>query len=166
MNETNDVMSSSNGQEPAPAPTSKDLEEATTQAERFLRAVDAGDRHGVWALFSDNARAYVLNRAVDKGMDFDLMSAIRQGTADEEDIESYLGDLVDGLRHDLRGVELTNLKFEAKPAGEPVGQVNVTYLLEMDVAIGDRRPSIPAGSVVMAPEGDDWKVERLVPRPG
>lgn len=160
-----DVVSS-NGQDPGPPPNAADLEKAAAQAERFLHAVDEGDRHGVWDLFSDNARAYVLNRAVDKGMDFDLMSAIRQGTASDEDIDSYLGDLVDGLRHDLRGVDIKKLKYEAKPAGEPVGHIHVTYLLEMDVAIGDQRPSIPAGSVVLAREGDVWKVERLVPRPG
>lgn len=157
---------SDNGQEAAFTPGPEDLTAAAAQAERFLRAVDAGDRHAVWDLFSENAQAYVLNRAVDRGMDFDLMSAIRQRTATDEQFESYLEDLLDGLHRDLKGVDVPRLRYEAKAAGEPTGHIHVTYLLEMDVAIGDQRPSIPAGSVVMARESGTWKVERLVPRPG
>lgn len=157
---------SGNGQGPSAAPDPEDLTAAAAQAERFLQAVDAGDRHAVWDLFSENAQAYVLNRAVDRGMDFDLMSAIRQRTATDEQFESYLEDLLEGLHRDLKGVDVPRLRYEAKPAVEPTGHVHVTYLVEMDVAIGDQRPSIPAGSVVMAREGDTWKVDRLVPRPG
>lgn len=157
---------SDNGRWPATSPGPEDLSAATAQAERFLQALDAGDRHAVWDLFSENAQAYVLNRAVDRGMDFDLMSAIRQRTATEEQFDSYLEDLLDGLRRDLKGVEVARLRYEAKAVGEPAGHVQVTYLLEMDVAIGDQRPSIPAGSVMMAREGDTWKVDRLIPRPG
>jgi hypothetical protein len=143
-----------------------DLEEAQAVAQRFLTLVGEGDHRGVWDLFSENAQAYVLNRAVDRGMDFDLMSAIRQGAASDEQFDDYLQDLLEGLRRDLRGVDLARLKFQATPEPETAGMVRVVYLLEMDVAIGDQRPSIPAGSVLVAPQEGEWKVERLIPRPG
>lgn len=145
---------------------SDDLAEAQAAAERFLAAIDKADHRGVWEQFSENAQAYVLNRAVDRGMDFDLMSSIRDGTASEEDLDTYYQELLEGLRRDLRGVDFSRLKYEASPEPETTRQVRVVYLLEMDMAIGDQRPSIPAGSVLMAPQGESWKVERLIPRPG
>ena len=146
--------------------SSEDLAGAQAAAERFLAAIDKSDHHAVWEHFSENAQAYVLNRAVDRGMDFDLMSSIRQGTASDEELETYYQELLEGLRRDLRGVDIGRLTYEAKPEPETTRQVRVVYLLEMDVAIGDQRPSIPAGSVIMAPEDGGWKVERLIPRPG
>jgi hypothetical protein len=146
--------------------SSDDLAEAQASAERFLTAIEKGDHRGVWDHFSDNAQAYVLNRAVDRGMDFDLMSSIRQGTASEEDLDSYYQDLLEGLRLDLRGVDIGRMTYEARPEPEVTRQIRVVYLMEMDMAIGDKRPSIPAGSVIMAPQGGGWKVERLIPRPG
>lgn len=147
--------------------TQDELAEAQAAAERFLTAIDKGDHRGVWEQFSEQARAYVLNRAVDRGMDFDLMSAIRQETASEEDLDTYYQELLEGLRRDLRAVEISRMTYEAKPEPESTTrQVRVTYLLEMDVAIGNQRPSIPAGSVIMAPEDGRWKVDRLIPRPG
>lgn len=144
-----------------------ELADAQAAAERFLTAVDKSDHRAVWEYFSENARAYVLNRAVDRGMDFDLMSSIRDGSADEDDLDTYYQELLEGLRRDLRGVEIGRLKYEATPEPESTTrQVRVTYLLEMDVAIGDQRPSIPAGSVIMAAEQGDWKVDRLIPKPG
>lgn len=146
--------------------TDEDLAAAQGAAERFLTAVDKSDHRGVWEQFSDNARAYVLNRAVDKGMDFDLMSSIRDGSASEEDLDTYYQQLLEGLRRDLRGVEIGSLKYEAKPEPETTRQIRVVYLVEMAMQIGDQKPSIPAGSVLMAPQGGEWKVERLIPRPG
>lgn len=147
--------------------TKDELAEAQAAAERFLTAIDKGDHRGVWDHFSEQAQAYVLNRAVDRGMDFDLMSALRQGTASEEDLDTYYQELLEGLRRDLRAVEISRMTYEAKPEPESTTrQVRVTYLLEMDVAIGNQRPSIPAGSVILAPEDGRWKVDRLIPRPG
>lgn len=153
-----------NGQPIAP----DDLSEAQAAAESFLAAIKKGDHRGVWAMFSDIAQAFVLNRAVDRGMDFDLMSGIRDGTAPEEDVDRYLEELLEGLRRDLRGVDIDRLVYEATPEAESTTrQVRVVYLLEMDMAIGDQRPSIPAGSVIVAPQDDgSWRVDRLVPRPG
>lgn len=153
-----------NGRPMAP----EDLAEAQAAAERFLAAIDKSDHRGVWDLFSEIAQAFVLNRAVDRGMDFDLMSGIRDGTAPDEDVDRYLEELLEGLRRDLRGVDIGRLIFEAKPEAESTTrQVRVVYLLEMDMAIGDQRPSIPAGSVIVAPQDDGtWKIDRLIPRPG
>lgn len=158
-------MSQDNGQHTV-AP--EDLSEATATAERFLGAIKEGDHRAVWSLFSELAQAFVLNRAVDRGMDFDLMSSIREGSAPDEDFDRYLEELLEGLRRDLRGVDIPRLTFEAEPQPESTtGQIRVVYLLEMDMAIGDKRPSIPAGSVIVAPQDDgSWRVDSLIPRPG
>lgn len=146
--------------------TAEDLAEAQAGAEQFLAAIEKGDHQGVWDHFSENAQAYVLNRAVDRGMDFDLMSALRQGTASDEELDTYHQELLEGLRRDLRGVDFGRLKYEARPEPETTRQIRVVYLLEMEMAIGDQRPSIPAGSVIMTAQAGSWKVERLIPKPG
>lgn len=133
-------------------------------AQRFFAAVKDGDREEVWHLFSDIARAFVLDRAIERGMNFDLASRIRQETATEEERDEYLQALLDGVRHDLRGVDLDRLTFSEEP--NEGGGVLVTYGVEVVNAITPEGSTITAGSMVMVEEGDAWRVERLRPRPG
>lgn len=135
-------------------------------AERFFLAVAQGDHRRLWELLSDDARAYVVNVAMERGLDFDVASRIRSGNASDEEVDDYLGNLLEGIRRDLRGVDLQRLAFESTAEAHAPMQVRVTYLVEMEAAIGDLRPAIPAGSLIMAYEDDDWKVDRLIPKPG
>lgn len=143
-----------------------DLEEARDVGGRFLAAIRDHEPRAVWELMSEDARSYVLNLAVERGMDFDLGSALRQGTASDEDLDTYLEELTEGLRRDLKGVNLDNLLFEAEPHPHSIGHIRVTYLVEVEMAIGDVRPTIPAGSLDMVQDDEQWRVQRLVPKPG
>lgn len=139
---------------------------ALEAAQAFFVAVAGGDHRGLWALFSQNARAFILNLAIERGMDFDLGSRLRQGTAANEEVEEHLADLLEGIRRDLAGVDLSRLMFESTAEPHAPMQVRVTYLLQIAAAIGDIQPAIPAGSLIMIYEDERWKVERLIPRPG
>lgn len=147
------------------AASAEDLDGARKAAERFFAAIRDGDARGMWALFSEDAQAYVLNLAVERGMDFDLGSALRQGTASDEDTDTYLGELAEGVRRDLKGVDLDHLVFEAEPHPDSAGHVRVVYLLQVATPIGDVRPTIPAGSLDMVQDPEGWRVQRLVPKP-
>lgn len=135
-------------------------------AERFFEAVGQHDLRGFWGRMSESARAYVLELALDRGMDFDLNSRLRQGTATDEEFDTYLDELLEGIKKDLRGVDLERLAFEAAPEPDVPGKVRVTYLTRMDAMLGDVQATLPAGSLMMTEEGGEWKVDRLVPRPG
>lgn len=142
-----------------------DIVELKALGRRFFDAVRDGDHRGLWALFSETAQAYVLNLAVERGMDFDLGSAIRQGTAADEDLDNYLEELLEGIRRDVRGVELDRLAFDVKPIPESPGEVRVVYLAQVDVPGREQPTTIPAGSLVTAKEPDGWRVLRLIPKP-
>jgi hypothetical protein len=139
---------------------------ALAAAQDFFNAVARGDRSRLWELLSENARAFVLNIAMERGMDFDLGTRIRGGTATDEEMDEYLTTLLEGVRRDLRGMDLSRLVFESTAEPHAPLQVRVTYLLQMQEAIGGIVSAIPAGSLIMSYEADRWRVERLVPRPG
>lgn len=139
---------------------------AVEAAERFFAAVGEHDLRGFWEMMSDGARAYVLELALDRGMEFDLNSRLRQGTATDEEFDTYLDELLEGIKRDLRGLDLQRLAFEAAPEPEVPGKVRVTYSTRMDAMLGDVQPTLPAGSLMMTEEGGEWKVDRLIPKPG
>lgn len=139
---------------------------AVEAAERFFGAVGEHDLRGFWDQMSEGARAYVLELALDRGMDFDLNSRLRQGTATDEEFDTYLDELLEGIKKDLRGLDLQRLAFEAAPEPDVPGKVRVTYSTRMDAMLGDVQPTLPAGSLVMTEEDGEWKVDRLIPTPG
>lgn len=148
---------------------------AVAVAKRFFFAVTIGDGEAVWEELGDDARAYVVNVAVQQGMDFELGSRLRLGTAGQEERAAYLGNLVWGLQHDLDGIDLADLVYEAEEiSGGPLegGRVRVRYAVPLGLVSpgsrsGDAAPAhtIPAGSVIVVRETGRWCVERLIPRP-
>ena len=135
-------------------------------AELFFHTVAAGDARGLWEQFSEAARAYILSLGHERGMDFDLTSRLRSGTASEEEVDDFLGDLMTGIQKDLAGVDFSRLAFESKAEPEAPMQVRVHYLVRLGPDSPDFLTAVPAGSIVFSLEGDEWKIERLVPRPG
>ncbi len=141
---------------------------------RLFFGVATSDGEAVWEELSSTARAYVLNVAVQQGMDFELGSRLRRETASDAEFAAYLENLAWGLARDLDGIELSHLDYEADPEAD--GRVRVRYLVPLDLAITPRggegpasRPraaAIPAGSAILVAEDGRWRVERLVPRPG
>lgn len=163
-----------------------DAEDAATRTiKRFFFAVSIGDGPAVWEELSQRARAFVLNLAVQQGMDFDLGSRLRSGTATTAEVEEYQSNLTWGIQRDLEGLDLANLVYEASPeeAGpggtEPSGggQLRVRYAVPLGLTLPAGRrsddglgtpdtPAIPAGSVLLSMEVGAWRVDRLIPRPG
>jgi hypothetical protein len=91
---------------------------------------------------------------------------LRQGTATDEEFEEFIGDFLQGVRRDLRGVDIQRLAFESQVEPETVLRVRVTYLVTLGEPGVGFATAVPAGSLVMVLEDGDWKVERVVPRPG
>lgn len=132
-------------------------------ADQFFDAIANSDGEALWSAFSDDARSFVLNLAIQQGMEFDLATAIRDGTASEAQRGEYLGNLVSGIRQDLRQLDLDDLTYEMHAEAE-TDQIRVRFLVE--VAAGpDGGHRIPAGSLMVVHEEDGWAVDRLVPRP-
>lgn len=156
-----------------PGDTNSDLEPleeasegALQVAEQFLLTVASGDARKMWELFSETAQAYIIGLGHERGMDFDLTSRLRAGTASEEEWDNFLGDLIFGIQHDLSGLDFTRLVFESKAEPEAPMQVRVNYLVRLGPEMEGMQTAIPAGSILLSYQYDQWKVERLVPRPG
>ncbi|MDP3984702.1 MAG: hypothetical protein Q8Q52_06850 [Acidimicrobiia bacterium] len=145
-------------------------EEASTAAleaaERFFMSVLYGDRQALWAMFSTAARQFIIRRGVERGLDPGLGASVSAGQTEGEAAAAFLSDLLAGIRKDLEHVDLSDLAFDSIAEPHAPLQVRVTYLQTLGAATGPAIPAFPAGSLVMILESDQWKVERLVPRPG
>ena len=171
MSDDDDLPSSIPGNFPPPpehglTPMEVASDEPLKAAERFFHALAGGDAGGLWDCFGEQARAFVLNLGLERGMDFDLNTRLRQGTATDEEFEEFIGDFLQGVRRDLRGVDIQQLAFESAVEPETTLRVRVTYLVTLGEPGIGIVTAVPAGSLVMVLEHDDWKVERIVPRPG
>ncbi len=148
-------MSAADGQ-PAPEAT------PVATARAFVAAVAWGEHHKVWEMLSSGGRSVVLRVASKRGMDEAMVARLRDGTAASSEREQFLTDLVNGLRADLEGNNLEGLDFEPDPAPEP-GRSRVILVAPMPAGLS---AGLPVGSVELTDEGDGWRVERLLPRPG
>lgn len=115
-------------------------------------------------MLSSEARHLVLRVAVTRGMDDRLAGRLRDGTALGAERDTFLGDLVNGLRTDLRGCDLDTLLYE--PDVDAEGQrPNRTGILLLAPTIDARLgPPLPVASVELVREDDRWRVETLRPR--
>lgn len=136
-------------------------EEAVEVTSTFIRAVAWGEHRTVWDLFGPEARKTVLRVAVARGMDEALSGRIREGTASDKEENEFLGDLVNGLRADLAGTDLDNLRFELDPEPPEPGRARVVLIVPFPAELGH---GLPAGSVELSDADGQWKVERLMPR--
>ncbi|MGH2772234.1 MAG: hypothetical protein ACRDIU_03735 [Actinomycetota bacterium] len=141
-------------------------EGALALAEQFLLTVASGDARAMWELFSETARAFIVGLGHERGMQFDLVSRLKQGTASDQELDEFLGDLMLGIQRDLAGLDYTRLAFESVAEPEAPMQVRVNYLVRLGPEMEGMQAAIPAGSILLSLENDEWKVERLVPRPG
>jgi hypothetical protein len=141
-------------------------DEPLKAAERFFQALARDEARWLWDCFGEQARSYVLSLGLERGMDFDLNSRLRQGTATDEEFEEFIGDFLQGVRRDLRGVDIQRLAFESQVEPETTLRVRVTYLVTLGEPGVGIVTAVPAGSLIMVLEHGDWKIERIVPRPG
>jgi hypothetical protein len=147
-------------------PMEEASEGALQTAEQFLLTVAAGDARKMWDLFSETAQAYIIGLGHERGMEFDLASRLRTGSASEEEWNTFLTTLFRSIQHDLSGLDFSRLIFESKAEPEAPMQVRVNYLVRLGPEMEGMQTAIPAGSLLLSFQYDQWKVERVIPRPG
>jgi hypothetical protein len=135
---------------------------AVEAARRFVEAVAWGEHRTVWDLLSPDGRAVVLRVATNRGMDAALGARLREGQATRGEEETFLTDLVNGLRADLAGTDLDTLEIEAGPG--PAEPDREWVLLVAPVAAELGVPGLPVGTLEMVHLSNTWRVERLSPR--
>jgi hypothetical protein len=145
------------------AAPSSPADDPVATAEAFVDAVAWGEHHRVWELLADDGRETVLRVAATRGMDQDLATRLRDGTATASERDEFLIDLVNGLRADLAGADLDNVEYAVDPEPLEAGRARVVIIatLPEPLAVGG---GIPAGSVDLVHDGARWRVERIVPR--
>lgn len=131
------------------------------RATEFVHAIVWAEHTVLWDLLSDAGRETALSVAVRNGFDRVAAGRIRDDLADPLERERFLQQLVQGLRRDLRSVELTAL------------YVGTCLSLHSDVSAADLlTPSSipgtdawPAGRLIMSLDARrGWLVDRLEPR--
>ncbi|MGH9124171.1 MAG: hypothetical protein ACRDZ8_05510 [Acidimicrobiales bacterium] len=133
-------------------------------ARAFVDAVAWGEHLEVWKLFSEEARHLVLRVAATRGMDDRLAGRLRDGTATVPERDAFLGDLVNGLRTDLRGCDLDTLIYEVDPDAEGSDPNRTSVMLLTSTINPQLGPPLPVASMELVREGSRWCVERLQPR--
>ncbi|CAN5497491.1 hypothetical protein BH20ACT2_BH20ACT2_00880 [soil metagenome] len=129
----------------------------------FVAAVAWGEHLKIWDLLGREARATVLRVAVNRGMDEALSARLRDGTATTGERDTFLADLVNGLRTDLAGADLDALDYDTDPGPEDPGRARVILTAPLPATLG--LPGLPVGSVELTQDdGGGWLVDRLLPR--
>lgn len=130
-------------------------------AREFVDAIVWGEHQKVWDLMGIEARTTVLKVASNRGMDEALVARLRDGTAAPAERDEFLADLVNGLRADLAGNDLDALVYEEDPVPPEPGRARVVISVPVAVGLGG---NLPVGSVELATEDAEWRIERLVPQ--
>ena len=134
---------------------------ALDTAREFVDAVVWGEHRKVWTLLGLEARTTVLKVASDRGMDEGLVARLRDGTASDAERDEFLGDLITGLRSDLAGNDLDALEYEEDPEPLEPGRARVVIMVPVAMGLGG---NLPVGSVELAIEEAEWRIQRLVPQ--
>lgn len=133
-------------------------------AAEFVAAVAWGEHSRIWELLSEEARRVVLRVAVTRGMDERLAARLRDDTAVRTERDTFLTDLVNGLRADLRGNDLDALEFQSDvdEAGPNPDRAQIMLLAPViNPALG---AALPVASMELVRDRGQWRVERLLPR--
>ncbi len=150
-------MSDGNGVGAVATPASTPVD--TTR--RFIDAIVWGEHRTVWELLGVEARTTVLKVASNRGMDEGLVARLRDGTASDAERDEFLADLVTGLRADLAGNDLDALEYEEDAEPMEAGRARVVIMVPVAGGFGG---NLPVGSVELATEEAEWRIQRLVPQ--
>ncbi|MBA2280416.1 MAG: hypothetical protein M3527_01375 [Actinomycetota bacterium] len=131
-------------------------------ARRFVGAIAWGEHRTVWELLSGEGRSAVLRVATRRGMDESLSARLRDAQATRTEEETFLTDLLNGLRADLAGTDLDALEFDVEPGPAEPDRERITLIAPVAAAIGV--PGLPVGTIELAQCDDGWLVDRLLPR--
>lgn len=137
------------------------LDAAADRAAEFIHAIVWAEHTVLWDLLSDTGRETALTVAVQNGLDRVAAGRIRDGLADPAEREHLLRQLVEGLRRDLRSVELTELAVGECDL-EHDGGAAAELLTPSSLPGTD---AWPAGRLVLSHNRErGWLVDRLEPR--
>lgn len=131
-------------------------------ARAFVDAIAWGEHRRVWELLGQDGRRTVLRVAVNRGMDEALSARLRAGTATAGETETFLADLVNGLRADLAGTDLDTLEYRQDEISAEGGATWVVLVAPLPAVLGGE---VPVGTMELVQECDAWRVLRLSPRP-
>lgn len=135
-------------------------------AEAFLKAVYEGDPGAIWSSFSTEARNFVVARGVRRGMPYDLGQALLDNSADILDEVEFLADLLGGIEKDLETIDLGRISVSTNAEFISDHKVRVRFSEEFVIEVGPPLEALPVGSLELVEEGQNWKIDRLIPRPG
>ena len=133
---------------------------ALEMARVFIDAVVWGDHAKVWDSLGAAGRTEVLEVATKRGMDEGLASRLGSGTASPAEMNEFLVDLVNGLRSELAGNDLDHLTYALDDAETQGGRAAVVMNVPLHPLLGG---TLPVGTLYLAVESAEWKVERLIP---
>jgi hypothetical protein len=131
-------------------------------ARAFVQAVAWGEHLRVWEMLGDEGKKTVLRVAVKRGMNDALAARLGAGTASTEESDTFLTDLINGLRADMAGTDLDALRywFDAEAAEED--RAWVVLMAPLPAELGGE---LPMGSVELTRPDGSWRVERFSGRP-
>ena len=130
-------------------------------ARAFLEAILWGSHTTIWELLSEDGRDTVLTVAASRGLDRVTVNRIRDGQSDPVDHDVFLRELTQGLRRDLRSVDLARVA-PGRSHELDDGAVVVDLVTPSEIPGTE---DWPAGQIVVGldPAGR-WRVRRLEPR--
>ena len=129
-------------------------------AEEFIDGVVWGDHNKVWELIGPGGREEVLDVATKRGMDEALADRLKSNVGSPAETNEFLADLVNGLRAELAGNDLDQITFGIDEEYTGPGRAAVKMFVPLHPLLGG---TLPIGTIFLVPEGDAWKVERLIP---
>ena len=139
---------------------------AAERAREFIHAIVWAEHTTLWNLLSDDGRAAALSVAVRNGLDRVVAGRIHDDLADPLELQRFLQQLVEGLRRDLRSVELTELTVSDDGRRDDSRHDDGTVAVEL--LTPSQLPGIdawPAGRLVLSHDPErGWLVDRLEPR--
>lgn len=105
-------------------------------------------------------------RGVRRGMSYELGQALLDNTAEVLDEVEFFADLLGGMEKDLASVDLGRVVVSDSPEVLADGKVRIRFSERFVIEAGPQLDALPVGSLDLVEEGSDWKVDRLIPRPG
>ena len=127
-------------------------------AARLIDAIASGDERAVWALFSPEAQAHIVDIGEDQGMPATLAAKVRNNTATPVEMEAFLVDLLEGLRRDLEWSTVT--KLEPEVVLEAGDTARVALIEPFSVELPGTPPGLPAAWLSLTESGG-WHIDSI-----
>ena len=145
--------------------------DAAERARAFVHAIVWAEHTTLWDLLSGEGRTAALSVAMRNGLDRVVAARIHDDLADPLELQRFLQQLVEGLRRDLRSVELTELTVSDDSRHDDGTSDDSRHhdgTVAVELLTPSQLPGIdawPAGRLVLSHDPErGWLVDRLEPR--